>query len=73
MACGKTFSVRTNLMYWYLHFDDIGINEIGHRYLSGASLGELAKEWGISIHMVRTRLRRFFDFYDKKTGASAPA
>ena len=73
LACGKTFSVRTNLMNWYLHFDDIGINEIGYRYLAGASLCELARERGISINMVRTRLRRFFEFHDKKTGASAPA
>ena len=63
LCCGRTLSVRTNLINWYLHFDDIEIMEIGERYLAGASLCELAKERGISVTMVRTRLRRFFDFY----------
>ena len=66
MACGRTFSVRTNLISRYLHFDDYKIAEIGESYLAGASLGELARERGISINMVRTRLRRFFELYDEK-------
>ena len=66
LGCGKTFSMRTNLMSWYLHFDNIEILEIGEDYLAGASLGDLAKERGISINMVRTRLRRFFELYDSK-------
>ena len=66
LGCGRTFSVRSNLMHWYLHFDDIEIIEIGEAYLAGASLGKLAKDRGISINMVRTRLRRFFEFYESK-------
>ena len=66
LGCGRTFSVRSNLINRYLHFDDFEIAEIGESYLAGASLGELARERGISINMVRTRLRRFFDFYEDK-------
>ncbi len=66
LGCGRTFSARTNLISWYLHFDDIEIVEIGEKYLSGASLGDLAKERGITINMVRTRLKRYFEFYDEK-------
>ena len=66
IGCGRTFSIRSNLINRYLHFDDYEIAEIGEDYLAGASLGELARERGISINMVRTRLRRFFDFYGKE-------
>ena len=66
IGCGRTFSVRSNLISRYLHFDNYEIVEIGESYLAGASLGDLARERGISINMVRTRLRRFFEVYGDK-------
>ena len=66
LSCGRTFSLRSNMMNRYLHYDDIEIDEIGFSYLAGASLCEMARDRGISIGMVRTRLKRFFDFYDEK-------
>ena len=66
LGCGRTFSLRSNMVNRYLHYDDIEIDEIGFSYLAGASLCEMARERGISIGMVRTRLKRFFDFYDEK-------
>ena len=59
--CGTTFSVRTGLSTRYLHFDGIEFAEIGERYLSGSSLGEIARDHGVSIQMIRLRLRRFFE------------
>ena len=66
LGCGRTFSIRSNMMNRYLHYDDIEIDEIGFSYLAGASLCEMARERGISIGMVRTRLKRFFEYYDEK-------
>ena len=62
-----TKNIRSNMMNRYLHYDDIEIDEIGFSYLAGASLCEMARERGISIGMVRTRLKRFFEYYDEKS------
>ena len=68
LGCGRTFSVRTNMASRYLHYDEVEIVEIGEKYLAGASVCAMAREKGISINMVRTRLRRFFEYYYEDAG-----
>ncbi len=59
LRCHKTFSERTRrLDSYYLHFDNIDISELGQAWLAGEPLREIAKRHGITINMVRTRLRR---------------
>ncbi len=58
IKCGKTFCQRTDSDKWYLHFDNISISALNKRWLIGESVKELAREYGITPQMVRTRLRR---------------
>lgn len=57
--CNKTFSTRTNDENYYLHFDGFDIDEIGIEYYRGENQKDIAKKRGISIQMVRTRIKRF--------------
>ena len=56
--CHRTFSERTSHKDCYLHNDDADISALGRAWLAGESLGEIAREWGLTIQMVRTRLKR---------------
>lgn len=58
LNCHKSFSTRTDTNEWYLHFDNISIPALAKAWLAGGSVKEIAKEYGISRQMVRTRLRR---------------
>lgn len=58
LNCHKSFSARTDTNEWYLHFDNISIPALAKAWLAGGSVKEIAKEYGISRQMVRTRLRR---------------
>ena len=59
LKCGKTFSPRTSDENYYLHFDGFDIEEIGSAYYSGQNQKDIAKKKGISIQMVRTRIKRY--------------
>lgn len=59
LNCNKTFSERSQVDDFYLHYDKYSILEIGRLWMSGQSLKEIAKKLGITVQMVRTRLRRF--------------
>ncbi len=59
MNCRKTFSSRTNDENYYLHYDSFDIEEIGAEYYRGKNQKDIAKKRGISIQMVRTRIKRF--------------
>ena len=59
LSCNRTFSERTMQHNFYLHYDEIGILDIGLAWLKGESLKEIAGNRGITVQMVRTRLRRF--------------
>ena len=56
--CRRSFSARTDSNEWYLHFDYISIPALAEAWMAGGSVKEIAKEYGISQQMVRTRLRR---------------
>lgn len=58
LRCGKTFSERAADSDYYLHFDGIDIKSLGKAWLAGETLREIAREYGITIQMVRTRLKR---------------
>lgn len=57
--CQKSFSLRTENSDRYLHYDNIDISEVGKAWLAGDTLKEIARDYGISVSMVRTRLRRY--------------
>ncbi len=59
LNCHRTFSERTCQRDFYLHFDEFSILDIGQAWLKGETLQEIARDKGISIQMVRTRLNRF--------------
>ncbi len=59
LKCGVSFSERTLAEDVYLHYDDFDISEIGMAWLDGVPLRDIAKEKGITVSMVRTRLKRF--------------
>ena len=59
LKCGKSFSPRTNDENYYLHYDGFDIDEIGSAYYSGENQKEIARKRGITIQMVRTRIKRF--------------
>ena len=59
LNCGKTFSPRTYDENYYPHFDKYGIEEIGKAYYRGENQKEIAKKRGITVQMVRTRIKRF--------------
>lgn len=56
--CNRTFSERTKDKDCYLHYDEADLTELGKAWLAGETLGDIAREWGITIQMVRTRLKR---------------
>ncbi len=59
LKCHKTFSERTcGDDSYYLHFDDIDVSELGRAWLAGEPLKVIAARNGITVGMVRTRLRR---------------
>lgn len=62
--CNKSFSLRTANSAWYLHTDAIDISEVGKAWLAGVTLKEIARSNGISVAMVRTRLKRFLKHYE---------
>ena len=64
LKCGKTFSPRTGDDNYYLHFDGFDIEEIGEAYYSGQNQKDIARKKGISIQMVRTRIKRFDPYPD---------
>ena len=64
LNCHKSFSVRTDSNERYLHFDYISIPALAQAWQAGGSVREIAKEYGISQQMVRTRLRRS-DVFDE--------
>lgn len=64
LNCHKSFSVRTDSSQWYLHFDYISIPALAQAWQAGGTVREIAKEYGISQQMVRTRLRRS-DVFDE--------
>ena len=56
--CRKTFCPRTDSDEWYLHFDNISIPALAEAWLAGGTVQEIAREYGITQQMVRTRLKR---------------
>ena len=68
LNCHKTFSERTWQNNFYLHFDEYGILEIGMAWLRGETLKEIARKRGITIQMVRTRLKRFEPYAEGQFG-----
>ena len=56
--CHRTFSERTSHKDCYLHCDIDDLSALGRAWLAGETLGEIAREWGITVQMVRTRLKR---------------
>ena len=40
------------------NYDEADLTELGKAWLAGETLGDIAREWGITIQMVRTRLKR---------------
>ncbi len=73
MSCHRTFSDRTWQKDFYLHFDEISILDIGLDWLKGDTLGEIARKKGISVQMVRTRLKRFEPYAERQFGGWAVA
>lgn len=63
--CSRTFSDRTFEKDFYLHFDGISVSDIGSAWLRGETEKAIAKERGITLQMVRTRLKRF-DAYSQR-------
>ena len=59
LNCHRTFSARTDNENFYLHFDEYDIREIGMEYYSGVTQKDIARKHGITVQMVRTRIKRF--------------
>ncbi len=68
LNCHQTFSDRTRMADFYLHYDHYSILEIGLAWLQGKTLKQIARDQGISIQMVRTRLKRFEPYADGRGG-----
>ena len=66
--CHRTFSDRTLEKDFYLHFDEFSIFDIGLAWLKGETLRDIARERGITIQMVRTRLKRFEPYAEGQFG-----
>ena len=64
LKCGNTLSPRTDDENYYLHYDGFDIEEIGEAYYSGQNQKDIARKKGISIQMVRTRIKRFDPYPD---------
>lgn len=58
LNCGTTFSDRTEEKDWYLHRNDININDVEQFYKCGVSISEISEIYNCSTQLIRTRLKR---------------
>lgn len=42
--------------------DDINLKDIGRRWIEGSTICEIAKSYGVSDQVIRTRLKRFMEY-----------
>ncbi len=59
--CHRTFTLRTGQNFWHLKDDAIDIKELGQQWVSGLSIREIAKNYGMSEQVISTRLKRYVE------------
>ena len=57
--CGRTFTLRTGAKHWYLRDDSINLLELGNQWANGSKICEMAKAYGVSTQVIKTRLKRY--------------
>ena len=60
--CHRTFTLRTSADIWHLKDDDMNLKDIGRRWIEGSTICEIAKSYGVSDQVIRTRLKRFMEY-----------
>lgn len=60
--CNRTFTLRTGENFWHLKNDTLDVKELGRQWISGTTICEIAKTYGVSEQVIKTRLKRYEEF-----------
>lgn len=59
--CHRTFTLRTGANFWHFRDDKMDVKEIAKQWIGGMTICEIAKAYGVSDQVIRTRLKRFME------------